>query len=424
MEYSLESLGWYFSYDKAGKYPIDTSKPLEVQSGSNSMTIYFTHRPVQQEDGSWVEWFVPISSGEWARYYDRYWGGWYDYVGDPFNAKKIQVLAGYKKQKTYDVNFSNIAVEEFFMAYDNNRDNLFDNWPQSYNKLTDYVDTTNSFYIKFEDFKDKLGGNSTFGNQWVKFKDTPDYVDGVNYESCNLKDNTSTIEGVPYKTTRTIAMLAKLLEEGEEDVVMYKDSYIEVYWNSEDSGVYLKITPMVGELTEHRISQKPVFTGDNIYFVISKGKDSLNYNCNGNTGEIGFGSNIEYLEEYVEQNPNIKVSQSNTGGRTISGNNYCTINISPNKNRSPFFCLDEIKKIFPVSDDIASYIDNPRTNLTSNHYLFDFQLYNPLKITISNITEAFYIGGILNPLRYAGIVKRTYRVKDNEMAHEDKYYVV
>jgi len=55
----------------------------------------------------------------------------------------------------------------------------------------------------------------------------------------------------------------------------------------------------------------------------------------------------------------------------------------------------------------------------------NYRLYkSPLKITISNITKSFYIGGILNPLRYTAVVRRTYKVNKNELTYEDKVYIV
>lgn len=57
MSGTLETLGFYFAWDKDGRYPIDASQPILLDENRKA-TVYLTHRPIQEEDGHWYWWEI------------------------------------------------------------------------------------------------------------------------------------------------------------------------------------------------------------------------------------------------------------------------------------------------------------------------------------------------------------------------------
>ena len=434
MVISFEQLGWYFAWDKEGRYPIDPTQPVTVPNKS-SLTMYLVNRKKQNEDGTWEEWFV-VSDGEKQHYESSYWGGETRYYINKSMQMKYQIIAGQKKINFIDLNFSNYAIEELFIGNNVDREDLLTQWPNSLKKITDFTDVTNGCYIKFSDLKNKLGGDSTFGNKWITVEEIADYVDGVNYEMIDLRGNNLTVQSIPYKNNSALAFLGKLLKESYEDIELYKDLFTRIYWNAEDQGVYMENTPLVGELQITKLSASPIFVDDNIYIALIKTANKIQFNCNGNTGEINV-MGVDYLEEYVESNNNISLdskclcsySKSNCLFQNefkrlpYSDYEFITKNFTNWENRGNFINQKQIEKIFPgLTQEIID--DRGETSVDKN-VLCDSILYkNPIEVIISNITEPFYITAILNPVKRLPVVKRTWRVENNELVYEDKVYVV
>ena len=432
MVISFEQLGWYFAWDKEGRYPIDPTQPVTIPNKSE-LTIYLVNRKKQNEDGTWEEWFV-ISNGEYRE--RNYVYHWTQYHVNKSMQMKYQIIAGQKKINFMELNFSNYALEELFVGDNLNRKDLLTQWPNSLKKITDYTDATNGCYIKFSDLKNKLGGDSTFGNKWVTVKEIANYIDGVNYEMVDLRNNELTVQSIPYKNNSTIAFLGRLLEESYEDVELYKDLFTRVYWNAEDQGIYMENTPLVGEMQIIKLSTSPIFVDDNIYIVLVKTGNKVQFNCNGNIGEVNI-QGIDYLEEYVEENNSISINVNCTANYSDSnylynfysafwGNGvdaYKTKNFTNWENRGNFINQKQIEKIFPgLTQEIID--DRGETTVNKNVFCNSVLYKNPIEVIISNVTEPFYITAILNPVKRLPVVKRTWRVENNELVFEDKIYVV
>lgn len=80
MSGTLEALGFYFAWDKEGRYPIDVSQPIPLDENRKA-TVYLTHRPIQEEDGYWYWWEIypferytlrHIGFGQWFSTWARY----------------------------------------------------------------------------------------------------------------------------------------------------------------------------------------------------------------------------------------------------------------------------------------------------------------------------------------------------------------
>ena len=430
MELSFETIGWYLSYDEKGRYPVDPTKPISPNE-KGEVILYLTHRPVQQPDGTWVEWFLPNGAGE--AYSCRY-----GFSANLVQFTKYVLRTGDKRKLTYSVNFSDIEIEEFFIGFDIARDDLFNKWPTSLKTIPDFTDTSNALYLKLEDVKGKLGGKVTAGDFYISFEKLPDYVDGVNYKMCRINsDNNGVIVDIPYKKEYTYALLARLIETPEDkDVIIYKDLFTEIFWNSEDEGVYLKLTPLVGDSKIYKISSKPVFRGDNIYLVVKKTPDSLSVNCNGEINTYDFHV-IDYPEEYVEQDKDISIStwedldSSNLYNRTGStwwwycGYDYSYKKFEPNDVNRGNFVNEEVIALLFGKDFADKVFDFSTQRIRPNQEFFSSILYKPIKITITGATKPFYIGVMLNPVRFATVVKRVWKVdKDGKLVYEDIVYVV
>jgi len=389
MVISFEQLGWFFAWDKEGRYPVDPTQPMTVPD-KNGLTLYLVNRKTQNKDGNWEEWLL-ISNGERQNCYYWYYyttcGGWNVVINNNMKMK-YQIIAGQKKTNFMNLDFSNYALEELFIGNNIDRENLFKSWPTSLKKITDYTDATNGCYIKFVDLKNKLGGNSTFGNYWITLKEIANYVDGVNYEMVDLRNNNLTIQSVPYKNNYTIAFLGRLLEESDSDIELYKDLFTTIYWNAEDQGIYMKNTPLVGELQVTKISTSPIFVDDNIYIALIKTGNKIQFNCNGNSGEIDIPG-VDYLEEYVEKDDTLDLKiagKTNKDPWSLLYNmkNKNTKNFTNWENRGNFINYKQILNIFPGETEKA--IESRDTSGVSIDDYPTYVLYeNVIEVTISNI---------------------------------------
>jgi len=418
----FEKLGWFFAYDKDGKYPIDSSNPIYVKDGS--ITLYLTHRPQHQPDGSWVEWFVVEGSGEnrtTDRFFFRY--GTTCYYNN-LQSERFMVIAGDKQKTTYNLSFSQIFLEEFFIIDSLNEEVFFQTWPLSDKSIDEIASVANGVYIRAEDYKDKMGGVSRTGDKFVRFDEMPKFVTGMNFDQVFLDQNSMRIDYMPYKQNYIAGFLVKVPNAATEDVVLYEDKIGKIYWNYEDEGVYFQLKPMVGNIEIVKISKSFISPGENLRIAIKKDINEFSFNVNGYVKTVSFNF-VDYPEEYVQKDDNLILKVSNSGKDFYNG--PPAPRFAPLKNRGNFIAKEDVLKIFPVSEnwifDFSIFSRFAWYSTCSNG--LTRRLYDvPITVTIENIQKPFYISAVLNPLRYLTIVKRVSRVVNNEFVYEDTIYVV
>jgi len=433
MKFTFEDLGWYFAWDEDGKYPVDVNNPIPVPP-DGTITLYLTSKPIQQSDGTWVQWYVVEGNGEktYCGYYAFYYCRFFRATYDPFTVKKSFIVAGDKVDNKFNIEkMSGLAIEELFYAHYTDYD-LLNKWTVTKNPITDYAnDIENGIYIKFSNFKNKLGGSSITGDAWIEFSEIPPFIGGVCSEMCDLTKISAKIENLKYKKKQTISFRVKILKDNDSDVVLFENQMFKMYWNNEDYGIYIEISPPVGEIKTFKLNSSPINIGEIVQVTLIKDGNKYKSMLNGFYSEFVYNA-VDYVEQYVKNDDSLTIQYLQTPVSYHNNSSSAIVSpptFAPNKNRGSFIDVNYISELINYKD--KDRILNPEVidvKLEGDNSILRqgtiTTLYKPQKIKISNITRPIYVSAILNPVRMTGVVKRVWYVENNEIKYRDEVYAV
>ena len=370
MKYGLKELGWYLAWDKDGRYPIDNSKPIEIIPKNGVMSLWLTHRPIQQEDGSWVKYdlfpFGEVSS---------VWGYAYGQL-EQFKHFTFLDLGELKHNKS-ETDIKNIDLKYLRIIHGDKP--LCDYKPQdNQTKLLIVNNQSDLYFATQPTYRDDADGNKLL----------------------KLKDNTLSIKRQYYKD---ITIELDFYLRNYNNNIIVSNMFFDLEFNSDTRDFIFTYKPIVGE---HIVL--PVYIED-IYQLhkmkVAINEDGIIFNFNGKIKEYK-GFIYMQPEEFVYNNQELTFTTTGNGTATDRNNHKGGDRGLRNKTYNVEYWKEKI------SGKIDNYVQTNNTtwNYSVGGYKFNSdQVIIPgdqsIKITIKNIMQPFFIGLSLNPLYFIHLRK-------------------
>ena len=370
MRYGLKELGWYLAWDKDGRYPIDNSKPMDIIPKNGTMDIWLTHRPIQQEDGSWVKYdlFPP------ARLY-RDPGNTYGQMQHFLHFLFLDL--GSLKHNKSETDIKNIDLKYLKILHGDNA--LCDYKPQdNQTKLLIVNNESDLYFVTNPTYRNDTDGNSLL----------------------QLKDNTLSVKRTYYKD---INIELDFYLKNYDDNIILNNSFFELTFDSNTRNFIFTYKPLMGE----HISL-PIYIEDIYQFH----KMKVFINENGIT--FKFNNEKKEHKDYIYIQPESFVYEDQNLTYTTSGdstmrdkNNYKN---TDQRLRNNVYNVEYWQKRIPGKIDNFTRIGTGdwEDDITYSGIKHDQLLIigdQEIKITIKNIKQPFYIGLSINPMYFINLRK-------------------